>query len=30
MFSLICVLFIGTQLSKTSVQKLEAKWLVAV
>jgi ATP-binding cassette subfamily C (CFTR/MRP) protein 4 len=30
MFSLICVLFIGAQLSKTSVQKLEAKWLVAV
>jgi ATP-binding cassette subfamily C (CFTR/MRP) protein 4 len=30
MFSSICVLFIGAQLSKTSVHKLEAKWLVAV
>jgi hypothetical protein len=28
--SLICVLFIGAQLSKTLIHKLEAKWLVLV
>jgi ATP-binding cassette subfamily C (CFTR/MRP) protein 4 len=30
MISLICILFIGAQLSKTSVHKLEANWLVAI